>query len=87
MLADLIENFETGDMHGFWRLAMKMAGNTDPDGKAPLDMRATFTDREAARASRRVLLDWQPERIIIAHGRWYPENGTAELVRAFRWLD
>ena len=86
-LADLIENFETGDMHGFWRLAMKMAGNTDPDGKAPLDMRATFTDREAARASRRVLLDWQPERIIIAHGRWYPENGTAELARAFRWLD
>ena len=87
VLADLIENFETGDMHGFWRLAMKMAGNTDPDGKAPLDMRATFTDREAARASRRVLLDWQPERIIIAHGRWYPENGTAELARAFRWLD
>ena len=27
-----------------------------------------------------------PERVIIAHGRWYDANGTEELKRAFRWL-
>ncbi len=26
-----------------------------------------------------------PERIVIAHGRWYRENAEAELRRAFRW--
>jgi hypothetical protein len=32
------------------------------------------------------MLAWQPERVILAHGRWYQHNGTAELRRAFRWL-
>lgn len=31
-------------------------------------------------------LGWNPERIILAHGRWYRRDGTAELRRAFRWL-
>ena len=66
---------------------MKLAGNTDPDGKAPIDMRATFTDRAAARASLAAIKAWQPEKIILAHGRCYWENGAAELERAFRWLD
>ncbi|MCP5170337.1 MAG: hypothetical protein H6999_11365 [Hahellaceae bacterium] len=32
------------------------------------------------------MLQWQPERIILAHGRWYAHDGTAELRRAFRWV-
>jgi hypothetical protein len=32
------------------------------------------------------MIAWDPERIILAHGRWYERNGTAELKRAFRWL-
>jgi hypothetical protein len=32
------------------------------------------------------MLDWDPERIIIAHGRWYDRDGGAELRRAFRWI-
>lgn len=86
ILTDLIENFETNKMGWFWGSAMKLAGNADPDGKAPIDMRATFTDRAAARASLEKLMAWQPEKIILAHGRCYLENGTAELERAFRWL-
>ena len=86
ILTDLIENIETATMRGFWKLVMKLAGNHDPDGKAPIDMRATFTDRAAARESLQQLLAWQPERIILAHGRCYTENATAELRRAFRWL-
>ena len=31
------------------------------------------------------MIAWDPERIIIAHGRWYETDGTAELKRAFRW--
>jgi hypothetical protein len=32
------------------------------------------------------MMAWEPERIIIAHGRWYEGNAVAELRRAFRWV-
>ena len=66
---------------------MKWVGIADPDGKTPPDWRATFTDRKAARAALAHILAWQPERIILAHGRCYDKDGVAELRRAFRWLD
>ncbi len=64
-----------------------MAGAADPDGKAPMDLRLTFVGgKEAARASFEWMVAWGPERLIVAHGRWYDRDGTAELRRAFRWL-
>jgi ABC-type Fe3+-citrate transport system substrate-binding protein len=32
------------------------------------------------------MIAWKPERIILAHGRWYDKDGTRELRRAFRWV-
>jgi len=86
ILTDLIENFETDRLAFPWNLLIRAAGACDPDGKAPLDMRSTFSDREAARRSRSRLLEWAPDRVILAHGRWYDTGGTRELERAFRWL-
>ena len=88
ILADLIENFETAKFPSrFWAGVMKLTGIADPDGKAPADWRATFKDKTAARACLKQMLDWQPEKIILAHGRCYETGGTDELRRAFRWLD
>lgn len=86
VLTDLIENFEIDKMGFFQRWLTKLAGNADPDGKAPIDMRLTFSDRKAARNSLDYILAWQPEKIILAHGRCYFENADKELKRAFRWL-
>jgi hypothetical protein len=88
ILTDLIENFEPGRIHSwFLRLLVRLAGAADPDGKAPLDMRLSFfRRRRALRAAVRQMLAWQPERVIIAHGRWYDKDGAAELRRAFRWV-
>ena len=66
---------------------MKLAGIADPDGKTPADWRATFKDKAAARACLAQMLAWQPEKIILAHGRCYERDAVAELKRAFRWLD
>jgi hypothetical protein len=53
----------------------------------PRDMRRTFLgQRRQLGAAVERMLAWQPERIVLAHGRWYPRDGTAELRRAFRWL-
>jgi len=87
ILGDLIENFETDKVGGVMAWLLKVAGSADPDGKAPLDLRMTFFGKKAeARACLSHMLAWQAERVIMAHGRWYPENGTEELRRAFRWL-
>lgn len=87
ILTDLIENFERRALPAWFVPLACMAGVLDPDGKAPVDMRQTFRKgRAAARASLARMIDWGPERVILAHGRWYPKDGVAELRRAFRWL-
>ncbi len=86
VLTDLIENFEPHKLGWFMRLLTWLGGVRDPDGQMPRDMRATFRDKRKLRAAVDRMIAWAPERVIIAHGRWYDENGTAELRRAFRWL-
>lgn len=86
ILTDLIENFEPHKVACRWRPLLYLAGNVDPDGKAPFDMRSTFRRRDEARTSLKRLLAWNPERVILSHGRWYDKDGAEELRRAFRWL-
>ena len=58
----------------------------------PLDMRITFRFGEGGkglgmlREAVDTMLAWEPEQVIVAHGRWYEKDGAAELRRAFRWL-
>ncbi len=88
ILTDLIENFEPQRIRSWaFRQAVRLAGCVDPDGKAPVDMRLTFLrHRRALREAVLQMLEWQPERVIIAHGRWYEANATSNLCRAFRWV-
>ncbi|QQA42125.1 DUF4336 domain-containing protein [Pelagovum pacificum] len=88
IVADLIENFELPRVRGRWlRTLMRIGGVTDPDGQMPRDLRLSYLGRrKAARASLERLLDWAPERLILAHGRCYEHDATDELRRAFRWL-
>lgn len=88
ILTDLIENFEPARTRSrFYRLVLRLFGAADPDGKAPLDMQLSFVrHRKAVRAAVNRMLAWAPERIILAHGRWYERNGSEELKRAFRWV-
>ena len=69
------------------RLLMRLGGVLDPDGKMPIDMQASFRrNRPEVRAAVQRMLDWAPERIILAHGRCYEKGAVAELRRAFRWV-
>ena len=82
-----IENFERAHISLWFRLIARMGGVLDPDGQMPKDMRLTFRrGRLALRAAVQRMLAWKPERVILAHGRWYPVNGVEELRRAFRWV-
>jgi hypothetical protein len=86
VLTDLVENFEAGKLPNLpLRWLTRLAGAQDPDGQMPRDMRLTYS-RAALEAAVAKMIAWAPARIILAHGRWYEKNGTAELRRAFRWL-
>ncbi|WEX10559.1 DUF4336 domain-containing protein [Chelativorans sp. AA-79] len=88
VLTDLIENFEPARLDGFiMRWLTWLGGVQDPHGGMPRDMRMTFSrNREGLKAAVEKMIAWNPERIILAHGRWYMRNGAAELQRAFAWL-
>ncbi len=87
ILTDLIENFEKSKVPFWLRAVLPLAGVMDPDGKAPVDMRMTFRrGKPALRKAVQRMIDWGPERVILAHGRWYERDGVAELKRAFRWV-
>lgn len=86
LLTDLIENFEPEKLDSFLlRWLTRLGSVQDPDGKTPRDMRLTFSGKELRKAVKK-MIQWDPARIILAHGRWYEEKGTLELRRAFRWL-
>ncbi len=87
LLADLIVNFEPHRLNRLQGLLFRLSGAMDPEGQTPLDLRVTFVGhkREARECFQRMAA-WKPERIIVAHGRWYPADGERELHRAFRGL-
>jgi len=69
------------------RWLTRIGGVRDPHGGMPRDMRLSFRQHKAVlRAAIERMIAWKPERIILAHGRWYTRAGTDELRRAFRWL-
>jgi hypothetical protein len=82
VLTDLIENFEPRKLGFIARLIMWLGGAS---GSMPRDMRLTY-ERQTLRAAVERMLGWAPERIIVAHGRWFERGGTTVLERAFRWL-
>ena len=88
ILTDLIENFETDRFPSSLRSKVyKLVRVAAPDGQTPIDYRMTFIGHQKeARECLKQMLAWQPEKIILAHGSFFLENGTAELRRALRWI-
>lgn len=87
VLTDFIENFEPAKVGLWMRFLIKLGGVSDPDGQMPRDMRLTFRrQKQELRRAVEQMIAWAPDRVILAHGRWYQSNGVAELRRAFRWL-
>jgi hypothetical protein len=86
VLTDFIENFEPQKLGWTAWFLTKLGGVQDPHGSMPRDMRMTYKDKVALRVAVETMIVWNPERIILAHGRWYEKDGVGELRRAFRWL-
>ncbi len=89
VLTDLIENFEAGRIASpIKRMLLRFGGVMHPHGSMPKDMRMTFRGREDhLRRVVRKMMDWNPERILLTHGKRYETNCRQELARAFRFVN
>jgi hypothetical protein len=77
IVADLIENFDPQTLGFKDRLLARITGILAPVGGMPRDWRATFRGpgRVEARRCVEAILDWHPERVVLAHGNLVPAGG------------
>ena len=86
ILADTIINLELDHIRQPWRFATKLTGMYYPRGQIFFGMRLPlFFQRRSTRAAAQKILSWQPERIILSHGRCFDSNGSAIVERIFGW--
>ncbi|MBI4518895.1 MAG: DUF4336 domain-containing protein [Deltaproteobacteria bacterium] len=86
IITDLVQRFDPTTLRGWRRVVMTLDGMVGPNGSTPREWRLSFWNRAAARRAKRKVLDWNPRRVIIAHGEWIHEDGRAVLERALAWI-
>ena len=65
---------------------MRLDGLVGPNGSTPREWRASFWNRRAGRAALHKALEWDTERLVIAHGVWLRTNGREAMRRSLGWL-
>lgn len=86
IVTDLVENIDPQIFKPWQRGLAGLAGVLAPNGKMPLDWRMTFLFKKAqTREHLRRMLDWQPQRLIMAHGKIIDRDAGDFLARSFRW--
>jgi hypothetical protein len=87
ILADTIINLELNKIRQPWRFVTRLTGMYYPQGQIFFGMRLPLLlQRRKSRAAVEKLLSWEPEGIILSHGRCFESNGNAVLHRLFGWL-
>lgn len=86
IVADTIMNFDPERLRQPYRLITRVVGICSPEGGMSPDLRLAFwpNKRDALRAYEQVL-SWEPERVILSHGRGFAANGGSAIRHAFRW--
>lgn len=86
IVADMIERLDGARWPWWAKLIGHFDGLMGPKGGMPKEWRASFINRKQARKDVRRMIDWDPVRIIIAHGDCVEQDGTEYLTMSFHWL-
>ncbi len=90
IIADLSEHFSEKFLKTHWKgwkqKIARLWGITEGVGYAPLEIRLTWHSKKKARGNMKKLIALKPEMVVMAHGEWINNDGTAFLKRAFDWL-
>lgn len=84
IVSGLIASFETGLLPAWVRPVIWLTGTDAPRGGMPPRLRRAMRDRDALAESVQQMIDWQPRRLLLAHGAWYERDAVPALERIFR---
>ena len=82
--SDIAENCLTGE-DLLTRIYTKLGGVTDRFA-VPLLLRLCYRDKARSAKDIRRVLEWDFDRIILAHGKVLESGGKAALLESYRWL-
>ncbi len=86
IICDLIQRHPESAMTGWKGLLMRLDSLVGENGSTPREWRATFLKRGPARAARQKVIDWNPERLLIAHGAC-AQSGAREIIQSsLSWI-
>jgi hypothetical protein len=86
LFCDLIQRHDERAAKGWKGFLMRLDGLVGEQGSTPREWRASFLRRGAARAARQEVLDWQAERLLVAHGACVSRAAGAVIERALAWI-
>ncbi len=86
IIGDLIQRLSDANIFGWKGMVMQLGGLVGERGSTPRDWRASFLRRRPARTALHKVLEWNPERLLIAHGLC-AQTGAAEIIKgALSWI-
>jgi hypothetical protein len=85
ILTDTIINIEPGKISEPWRTATRLTGMYYPHGQIFFGMRLPLLlSRQKRTEAIRKIRSWQPQRIILSHGRCFDADAEEVIKRIFR---
>jgi hypothetical protein len=86
IIGDLIQRFTDEHLSGWKGMVMKLCGLAGENGSTPPDWRASFLRHGHARAALHKVMEWNPERLLIAHGSCAQTGAAKIIAAALRWI-
>jgi hypothetical protein len=86
IFGDLIQRQYESTTKGFLGFLLRLDGMGGKTGSTPREWRATFLQRKKARQALTRVLEWQPDRLLIAHGE-NAHSGASDIIKnALKWI-
>lgn len=86
LVEDLVQVHTPKPGHPVQNALITVGGVGAPNGGVARDIRLSFRDRDAARRCVDRILEWDFDRVVLAHGPIITEDAHARVEAAFAWL-
>lgn len=86
IIGDLIQRFPESTMSGWKGTVMRLDGLVGEHGSTPREWRASFIKRGRTRAARKVVLRWNADQLLIAHGDCVHTAAAGIIAAALSWI-
>lgn len=86
IFCDLIQRHMQENISGWKGMLMRLDSLVGEHGSTPREWRASFLNRKLTRTARQKVLDWNPNRLLIAHGECAQTGAQTIIKEALNWI-